>query len=83
MEPERSVLDGGPGAWEFLVRYSTFDLDDGRLSGGKFWKINPMINWYVTTYFRLQAVYGYGVLDRFGLEGTTQNFQTRFQFGIF
>jgi phosphate-selective porin OprO/OprP len=50
---------------------------------GRFWKINPMINWYVTTYFRLQAVYGYGVLDRFGLEGTTQNFQTRFQFGIF
>ena len=83
VEPERSVLDGGPGAWELFVRYSTFDLDDGQLSGGKFWKINPMLNWYVTTYFRLQLVYGYGVLDRFGHEGATQFFQTRFQFGIF
>lgn len=83
VEPERSVFDGGPGAWELLVRYSTYDLNDGTFSAGRFWKINPVLNWSLTTYLKLQLVYGYGVLDRFDLDGTTQFFQTRFQFGIF
>ena len=75
----RPVFKGGPGAWEVLLRYSNFDLDDGPVHGGKFWKITPMVNWYLSKEVRLEFAYGYGVLDRFNLKGATQFFQTRLQ----
>jgi phosphate-selective porin OprO/OprP len=76
---DRSVFKGGPGAWEVLLRASTLDLDAGSLKGGKFWRITPMINWYLSKDVRFELAYGYGVLDRFGLKGATQFFQTRLQ----
>ena len=76
---ERPVFAGGPGAWEMLVRVSTYDLTDGVLKGGKFWRITPMVNWYLTKDIRLELAYGYGVLDRFQLKGATHFFQTRLQ----
>jgi phosphate-selective porin OprO/OprP len=75
----RPVFKGGPGAWEVVLRYSTFDLDDGPIRGGKFWKISPMVNWYLSKELRLEFAYGYGVLDRFNLKGATQFFQARIQ----
>ena len=38
-----------------------------------------MVNWYLSDHVRLELVYGYGSLDRFGLVGKTQFFQTRLQ----
>ncbi|MDL5048716.1 porin [Oscillatoria amoena NRMC-F 0135] len=76
---KRPVFKGGPGAWEVLCRFSTYDLTTGTLEGGKFWRITPMVNWYLSKDIRLELAYGYGVLDRFGLKGTTQFFQTRIQ----
>lgn len=76
----KSVFDGGPGAWEIVLRYSTLDLDGGTITGGKFWRITPMINWYLSPNIRLELTYGYGVLNRFNLEGVTQFFQSRIQF---
>jgi phosphate-selective porin OprO/OprP len=61
---------------------SNLDLDGGSIQGGKFWRITPMANWYLTRYLRLEVAYGYGVLDRFGLKGATQFFQTRLQLAI-
>lgn len=75
----RPVFKGGPGAWEVLVRASTLDLDAGTLKGGKFWRITPMVNWYLSKDVRLELAYGYGVLDRFNLKGVTHFFQTRLQ----
>jgi phosphate-selective porin OprO/OprP len=75
----RSVFKGGPGAWEVVLRYSTFDLDDRAIRGGKFWKITPMVNWYLSKELRFELAYGYGVLDRFNLKGATQFFQARVQ----
>lgn len=75
----KPVFKGGPGAIEALVRVSTLDLDGGTVKGGKFWRITPMINWYLSKDVRLELVYGYGVLDRFNLKGATQFFQTRLQ----
>jgi phosphate-selective porin OprO and OprP len=74
-----SIFDGGPGAWEVVLRYSTLDLDGGTLTGGKFWRITPMINWYLSENFRFEIAYGYGVLNRYNLEGGTQFFQSRIQ----
>lgn len=75
----KSVFKGGPGAWEVLCRFSTLDLDGGTIKGGKFWRITPMVNWYLSKDIRFELVYGYGVLNRFALKGATQFFQTRIQ----
>jgi len=79
VSPARSVFDGGPGAWELVLRYSYSDLDSGTIHGGRFSRITPMINWYLSGNVRLEFVYGYGVLDRYGITGHTQFFQTRIQ----
>jgi hypothetical protein len=36
-------------------------------------------DWHLSDNVRLELAYGYGTLDRFGLEGTTQFFQSRIQ----
>jgi phosphate-selective porin OprO/OprP len=76
----KSFFDGGPGTWEVVLRYSTLDLDGGTITGGKFWRFTPMINWYLSENVRLEIAYGYGVLNRFNLEGVTQFLQSRIQF---
>jgi phosphate-selective porin OprO and OprP len=79
ISPKRPVFYGGPGAWEVVGHYTYIDLDSGTLSGGKFWRVTPMVNWYLSDHVRLEAAYGYGSLNRFGLVGATQFFQTRLQ----
>jgi phosphate-selective porin OprO/OprP len=75
----KSVFKGGPGAWELFLRYSTLNLTSGNLQGGKMWRITPMVNWYMSKDVRLEFVYSYGILDRFGLQGATHIFQARVQ----
>jgi phosphate-selective porin OprO and OprP len=79
VSPARTVFEGGPGAWEILGRVSYVDLDDGSIRGGRFWRVTPMVNWYLSDHVRLEIAYGYGVLDRFNLHGGTHFFQTRLQ----
>jgi phosphate-selective porin OprO/OprP len=80
VSPHRTVFEGGPGAWEALLKLSYIDLNDGPVHGGRFWRLTPMVNWYLTDQLRLEFAYGVGRLDRFGLLGTTQFLQTRLQF---
>jgi phosphate-selective porin OprO/OprP len=75
----KSILKGGWGEWEAILRYSTLDLNDGIIQGGSFWRITPMINWYMTKTLRTEFVYGYGVLDRYKMKGAVQIYQVRFQ----
>jgi phosphate-selective porin OprO and OprP len=79
MPVKKSVFKGGPGAWQVLIRASTLDLDGGTINGGKFWRVTPMVNWYLSKDVRFELAYGYGVLDRFNLKGATQFFQCRIQ----
>ena len=76
------MFSGGPGAWELVGRFSYSDLDDGPIRGGKFWRITPMVNWHMSDNIRLELVYGYSSLARFGTTGKTQFFQSRFQFQL-
>ena len=76
------MFEGGPGAWELVLRYSYTDLDSKGIQGGKFWRITPMVNWHMSDNVRLEFVYGYGMLDRFNTEGGTHFFQTRIQFQL-
>ena len=38
-----------------------------------------MVNWHMSNNMRLEFVYGYSSLDRFGVVGKTHFFQTRLQ----
>lgn len=77
VSPTRTVFEGGPGALEVTLNLSYIDLDSGSLQGGKFWRITPAIKWHLMDYLRVELAYGYGRLDRFGVEGNTQFFQAR------
>jgi phosphate-selective porin OprO/OprP len=79
ISPKRPVFEGGPGAWEAVLRYSYTDLDSKNVHGGTFARITPMINWYLSENVRLEMAYGYGHLNRFNLKGNTQFFQSRVQ----
>jgi len=79
VSPARPLFQGGPGAWEIVGRVSYIDLDSGSLQGGRFWRLTPMVNWYLSDNVRLEMTYGYGSLDRFALRGKTHFFQSRIQ----
>lgn len=78
----KSVFKKGWGEVEGVLRFSMLNLNDGAVKGGKFWRITPMVNWYLTKVIRLEFVYGYGVLDRFGIKGNVQFFESRIQFTV-
>jgi phosphate-selective porin OprO/OprP len=82
VEEKNSVFKGGWGEWEAVLRLSTFDLNDGSIQGGKFTRVTPMVNWYMSKMMRLEFIYGYGVLDRFGMNGDIHLFQIRLQLSI-
>jgi len=76
---KKSVFKGGSGAWEAILRITNIDLNSGTLTGGTFWRLTPMVNWYLSSNVRLELAYGLGVLNRFNKTGTTQFFQSRIQ----
>jgi phosphate-selective porin OprO/OprP len=59
------VVPKGPwGAVEVLLRYSTLDLDDGAVLGGREHDWTVGANWYLTRYLKLQANYVQATSDR-------------------
>jgi phosphate-selective porin OprO/OprP len=82
VSPERTVFEGGPGAWEVLLHFSHTDFDSGSFTGGRFWKLTPMVNWHLSDNVRMELGYGYGVLNRFGITGHTHFVQARLQFTL-
>jgi phosphate-selective porin OprO and OprP len=79
VSPARPVFKGGPGAIEAVLRVSYIDLDSDSLSGGKFWRVTPTVNWHLSDQARLSFAYGIGGLDRFGGHSRTEFFQARLQ----
>lgn len=77
--PNRTVFEGGWGAIDAVLRLSYIDLDDQKIHGGRFWRLTPMMNWYLSDNIRLEFAYGYGKLYRYDLVGGTHFFQTRLQ----
>ena len=78
----KSVFKGGTGEIEGVVTFSTFDLNDRNITGGSMWRLTPMVNWYLTKTLRWEFIYGYGELDRFGLKGHVQFFESRIQLTV-
>ena len=79
VSPAKTVIEGGSGGWETVLKVSYSNLTNSTLQGGILWRVTPMINWYMTDNVRLEFAYGYGVLKRFGLIGRTQFYQARIQ----
>ena len=69
--PRRPVTKGGKGALETVIAVSYSDYDADTLSGGKFWRVTPMVNWYLDDHLRLEFEYGFGSLNRFGTVSRT------------
>ncbi len=78
----KSVFKGGIGEWEAVLRFSYLGLDDGVIQGGTFYRITPMVNWYISKAVRMEFIYGYGILERYGLKGSLQIFQARLQLTV-
>jgi phosphate-selective porin OprO/OprP len=79
---KKSVFKGGLGEWEGVLHLSTFNLNDKDIQGGQFTRITPMINWYMSRSFRMEFIYGYGILDRYSLKGNVQFFEVRLQLTV-
>jgi len=80
--PTKTVVQGGPGAWETVLSVTYSNLTNSTVQGGIFWRITPMINWHLSDNLRLEFAYGYGSLDRLGVLGRTMFFQSRMQFEL-
>jgi phosphate-selective porin OprO and OprP len=78
---KKSVFKGGPGNIEGTISFSSIDLDDAAIMGGKFWRITPAIYWTLDRHYFTTMAYGFGVLNRNNQQGDTQFFQWRI--GVF
>lgn len=68
--------DGGRGAWEIAVRYSTLDLTDGAIDGGRMDDVSVALNWYLNSASRVMLDYVTSDVDGVGDAGF---FLVRFQ----
>ena len=67
------------GALEFLLRYSTLDLDHGAILGGREHDWTLGVNWYLGNHLKFQANYVRAFSDRKGLVVNPRIFELRAQ----
>lgn len=73
----RTVNQNGWGAWEYSVRYSNLDANDAGLAGGDMDIWSAGVNWWLSPYMNVNFNYRYITLDRDGVRGTSQGFNSR------
>ena len=73
----KSVYQNGKGAWEFTTRWSTIDLDDGLVHGGKMDIASAGLTWWLSPIFGVNVNYRYiwNTLD--GIEGKSSGINSR------
>ena len=73
----QSVLQGGKGATELALRYSSIDLTDGLIAGGEMDIATLQFNWWLTTSLAVSLNYRRSWTDRHDLEGEMDAFVAR------
>jgi phosphate-selective porin OprO/OprP len=73
----QSVTQGGKGATELALRYSSIDLTDGLITGGEMDVATVQFNWWLTTSMAVSINYRRTWTDRFGLDGEMDAFVAR------
>jgi len=63
VKPKSVVGKGGYGAWELAARYSSIDLTDSGIEGGKESNLTLGVNWYATPNIRFMGNYIYALTD--------------------
>lgn len=71
--------EGGWGAWELALRYSTLDLDEGIIRGGNMTDYTIGLNWYLNPNARIMLNYVLADIDHDLYSGDFEALQTRFQ----
>jgi len=77
VRPKHPVGHGGWGAWEVSTRYSTVDLNEGRVHGGAMDIFSLGGSWYLTDAFHLRLDYRHVKMERAGYRGTSDGFLLR------
>ena len=73
----KSVDQGGWGALETAIRYSTIDLNNGPIQGGQMDTYSFAFNWWLTPLFCFSLNYRYIILERFDIRGASSGFNLR------
>lgn len=67
LRPRKNFAPGeGPGAWEVALRYSTLDLTDKAVQGGRLDNVTAAVNWYLNPVARIMFNYVHGDLYEVG-----------------
>jgi phosphate-selective porin OprO/OprP len=73
----KSVFQGGKGALEAAVRFSSIDLNDALVEGGAMDVYSLGLNWWLTPAFGGSINFRHVVLDRFGITGSSNGLALR------
>ena len=80
VKPNRSWdKNGGKGAWEAALRYSSLDLTDSGISGGEIDNITAGVNWYMNNNMRMQFNYVNSSVENGSFDESADIFMIRFQ----
>lgn len=77
IDPSRNI-----GAWELAARYSTVDLDNSPIEGGRQRNATVGLNWYAKHFVRISANYIKVNSDRRGVSDNPDIFLVRGQFAF-
>jgi phosphate-selective porin OprO/OprP len=69
----------GPGAWEIAARFSTINLSDGNVQGGRLNDVTLGVNWYLNFQSRVMFNYIHAFLNRYNQPSNADVFATRVQ----
>jgi len=73
----QSVLQGGKGATELALRYSSIDLTDGLIAGGEMDIATLQFNWWLTTSLAVSLNYRRSWTDVRDFDGEMDAFVAR------
>ena len=73
----QNVYQGGRGALELGLRFSSIDLTDGLITGGEMDVATAQLNWWLTKSMAVSLNYRRTWTDRFGLNGEMDAFVAR------